>query len=129
MRELDFLDGFTSPTAPSEGSTSQTLANAQAATNITGLLLDNTLFRGYVVEMDISRKTASSERRAMKRLVFLWDTTAAAWTVCDTEDNTGTDSGVTISMSSQQVQYATDSQAGSSYAGTGKWKIVRRYAV
>jgi hypothetical protein len=132
MRILDFADFFSSASSPTvidSAPVTQTLANNQAATNITSLSFDNTIYRGAVVEMDVSRKTASSERRGMKKLVFVYDTTALAWAVVDSEDNTGTDTGVTISMSGDQVQYATDNQAGASYAGSGKWNILRRYLV
>jgi hypothetical protein len=128
MRLLDFSDGFTSASAPvisADTSTTQTIANNQSATNVTGLVL--TSLRGAVVEMEISRKTTLSELRGMKRLVFLYDSTSALWYVSDTEDNTGADTDVTITVSGNQVQYESSNQAGASYVGTAKWTILRSY--
>lgn len=130
MRVLDFSDGFTSSSDPSDGSTSQTLANNQAATDVTGLLFSSSTYRGAVVEVEVKRKTDSTERRGFVTLRLVYDSTAAAWTLLSVdEDNTGTDLGVTwTSTSAGQVKYATDNQAGTNYAGTGKWRIIRRYA-
>lgn len=131
MRELDFVDGFESSSSPGDSSTSQTLANAQAATDVTSLLFSSATYRGVVVEVEVSRKTGSSERRGFVKLKLVYDTTAVSWVlVAVEEENTGTDLGVTWTVTAVgQVQYATDSQSGASYAGTGKWKILRRYSV
>ena len=134
-RIINFSDGFTSATAPSltgsTASTTQTLANAQSATNITSLSFSSATYRGAVFEIEVSRKTASSERRGLISCMVCYDTTAVSWTLVRyDEDNSGTDLGVTITITAGgQVQYATDSQSGASYAGTGKWNILRSYGV
>ena len=130
MREADFSDTIESSSAPSDASTSQTLANNQAAADVTSMLFSSATYRGVVVEIEVSRKTASSERRGFVTLRLVYDTTAASWVIVDvTEDNTGTDLGVTWTVTAAgQVKYATDNQSGASYAGTGKWKILRRYS-
>lgn len=129
MRTLDFADGFTSASSPTVGSpTTQTIANAQAATNITNLSVDHLVYRSAIIELEYSRKTASSERRGVKKITCVWDTTAGAWVVIDAESNNDVDSGITITFSGDNVQYATDSQAGATYVGTAKWQFLRRYA-
>lgn len=134
MRELDFLDGYESSSSPGDGSTTHTLANGAAATNVTGLAFDETLYRTYVFEMDVKRATTLTERRGTILGRAMWNALADAWVL--TYDTENQDSAnpleVTLTLSgtkSRQVQAATDTQAGASYVGNGKWKILRRYSV
>jgi hypothetical protein len=125
MRAYDFSTAWSADGTPATEST-VSLANNQAATNLTGVLFDNTVHRGAIIEMYIRRKTDSSERNCHRLLKVSYDTTAAAWRIDeDTEENNGTASGVTLSLSSGQVQYATDNQAGTNYAGLASIAIRR----
>lgn len=135
MRTLDFSDGYTSASSPGAGdaSTSQTLTNAASATNITGALLSSATYRGAIFEMEVSRVTASSERRSFLTFKTNYKASATAGfyqTAFDEDVMDGSaDSGVTLSITlAGQMQYATDSQSGASYVATGKWRWVRRYS-
>jgi hypothetical protein len=135
MRELDFSDGFTSASAPASGSaTSQTLSNNVAATNVTGALLSSATYRGAIIEMEVSRVTASSERRSLITFSVQYKASATSgWYISRYDEDvmdTSAESGVTLTITlAGQVQYATDNQAGASYVGTGKWQFLRRYGV
>lgn len=125
MRAYDFSTAWSAEGTPATEAT-VSLANNQSATNLTGVSFDNTVSRGGIVEMYIRRKTDSSERNCHRILKVSYDTTATAWRIDeDTEDNNGTASGVTLSLSGGQVQYATDNQAGSNYVGLASIAIRR----
>ena len=130
MRELDFADSFTSASAPGSTTTEQSIANNQvSAANITSLSFSSSSYRGAVIEYDMRRFTDSSERRAVGELAVIYNTTSAIWAIVkDTQHNEGTDHGVAFTITAGgQVQYTSDNQAGTSYAGSMKWKVLRRY--
>jgi len=133
LRELDFSDGFESASIPVDsGTTTQTINNGQATTNITGMVFSSTTYRTIVIEYDVLRSTATNERVAVGILKLQYSPTGAAWEIAsDVQDHEQSeDHGITFSITAAgQARYSSDTLAGASYSGSMKWKVLRRYSV
>ena len=94
------------------------IANNQAATNVTGLVFAGSSYRTAFIDYQVYRTTSTTERVESGVLVANYKTVAAAWYI----DNLGGflgDSGVTFTITaSGQVQAASDNMSsGSAYTG------------
>lgn len=106
--------------------TTQDLADNQvAAADVTGLLLDKTLWRSAIVEADISRRdtaTPGSELRWVGTLRAYHSKESDGWTlqvISGGPDSVGgKPAGVTFSVTNAgQVQYTSHDLAGAAYVG------------
>ena len=103
-----------------------TLANNQGvAASITGLSFDPNLYRGVIIEYDIYRKTAtgSTECREIGRLILTYSTEDGAWTFERDAVATKNDTGITFSMSGNQLKYVSTNISGSSYVGNFNYRV------
>lgn len=99
------------------------LANNQAATNITGLVLDKTLYKSALVFFQARRKTDAGEAVFVGRMALMYRDFTNAWDLA--VDGLGDELGVTFSITGAgQVQYATDNMAGAGYSGKIVFKAV-----
>lgn len=100
-----------------------TIANNQAvAASLAGLTLDSTKGQTYTMDFELVRKTDSSERVARGILRATYHTSTGLWDITPSGAYDGDLHGVTFSMSSNQVKYVSDNQAGTNYVGTLKIK-------
>lgn len=104
--------------------TSFTLANGQAsAANVTGLSFNKDNHKGAQVWAQVTRKTGTNESVSIGRLLLYYKTNSAAWYLED--ELMGDDDGVVFSITSAgQVQYTSDTMAGSGYSGTIKFRAM-----
>lgn len=124
---VTFPDGFTSATEPEvEGESQQdfTILNNQASfTNLTGLVLDNSVSETYLASYQLKRGTYKQDGELMFRYV------SGAWTISmgnydgDTmiKDALASGQDIVLGFSGGQVQY----KSGNDSAGTLKILIKR----
>jgi hypothetical protein len=99
--------------------------NQVAAADVTGLLLDKTLWRSALIEVDISRRdtaTPGSELRWVGTLRALHTKEDDAWALAvisgGPDSVNGKPGGVTFSITAAgQVQYTSHDLAGAAYVG------------
>lgn len=103
-----------------------TIANNQvAAADITGLVLDSTLYKSVKVYFELHRKTDADERLANGFLTAL-KKDGAAWDITTGGSYDGDATGVTFSiLPSGQVQYTSNNMAGANYSGTIVFRDLR----
>lgn len=105
--------------------TELTIANAQTAATLTGLLLDSTSYKSVRIFGELRRKTDSSEVVKNGWLVAVYKDSTAAWEITEELQGEGDDVGVTFAMDGSQVEYTSSNQTGGNYTGTFKIKEVR----
>jgi hypothetical protein len=100
--------------------TSFNVANNQSsAANITGLLFDTATIRSAIVSYSIYRSTNSAEYSECGNIYVTYNSIAGSWDIAQTCVGS---SGVTMSITSAgQIQYTTDSMAGTGYSGKLKF--------
>ena len=115
--------------------TSFSLANAQAATDVTGLLFSSASVHRAVVEFSIRRRDDSAEQDCAGRATFIFKKDAATWDVqveFSGDAESGRPCGVTLSITAGgQVQYETvdfNGGVGANYAGELRFDVIKRYA-
>lgn len=129
MRILDFSDGFSSSSAPSASSIAFTFANNQSTANVTGALLDSTLYSSSLITVYLKRKTSTGYRFARVYIDAIYNSFTSGWELVDYVEKgstnlTGEPSGITWSLTSAgQLQYATDNMAGASYTGVSSFAV------
>lgn len=115
--------------------TSFSLLNAQAATDVTGLLFSSATFHRAVIEFAIRRRDDSAEQDCAGRIIAVFKKDAATWDLQveyagDTES--GQPCGTTLSITAAgQIQYQTvdfNGGVGANYAGELRFDVVKRYA-
>ena len=101
--------------------TSFSLANNTASpSNVTSAVFSTTLVRSFIMSYSIYISTTTTEHSANGTLYGNYKSTAATWDLAETY--TGSDSGVTFSITSGgQIQYTTTNVGGSSYSGKLKF--------
>ena len=111
------------------------LANAQSATDVTGLLFSSASFHRIVMEFSIRRRDDSAEQDCAGRAVFIYKRDAATWDLqveYSGDAETGRPCGVTLSITGAgQVQYSTvdfNGGVGSGYSGELRYDVIKRYA-
>lgn len=104
--------------------TEATIANGQGgATDVTGLLLDSAEVGSAIISTEIRRKTDSNESVSVGHLLARYLEATSTWAIEDVLS--GDASGVTFSITAGgQVQYTSDTLAGTNYAGTMKFKAI-----
>lgn len=103
-----------------------TIANNASATSITGLNIDNLVYKGAKISYCLERKTDSSNVQAVGDIFIIWDSADLAWRITWTSNFDDELMGVTFTITSGgQVQYASDNMAGTSYVGTFKSFLMR----
>lgn len=93
--------------------------NETGPTDITGMLCDETSYRGYTFRYDLKRKTdtASSEVQARGRIQVAYSEEDTEWQIVGNKF-WGDDTGVTITLTAAgQFQYASTNISGSNYEG------------
>lgn len=114
-----------------DGDTSFTIANNQsAAANVTGLLIDGSSTRSFVLDYSIYRQTATalSGVAQIGQLRGVYNTQSATWFMSD--DYSGQNAGVTFAiLSSGQIRYTSSNISGTSYVGTLKYAIRKTFGV
>ena len=113
----------------SKHATEFTFANNQTSwADVTGLTFDFPSSRSAIVTVDIMRRTdtASSEVRAIARLVLAWRPQDVAWEILsqsfDGDEDHGVEFQVVTTDTLGQVQYRSTSISGSNYYGLSKYK-------
>jgi len=116
------LEGFTG--SGYIGETSMTLANGQAsAADVTGLVLSAASYTGAIIYMQIRRKTGTNEVIANGLVKIFYRQNTTTWEIID--ELSGDYTGVTLSITSAgQVQYVSDTLAGSTYVGLLSYKAM-----
>ncbi len=112
----------------------QVIANNQvSAANITGLVFDKTAYYGARVAFQINRKTdtAASESVFSGELWCQYSAQDDSWKiVMDAKGEDADSTGMVFSITSAgQVQYTSDSIAGSNYVGHIRVTDVKRFAI
>lgn len=100
--------------------TNFTIANGQSsAANVSSLSFDVGTIRSAIVSYSIYRSTSTAEAGECGFLLLTYLTTANAWTLASYSND---DSGVSFSITAAgQLQYVSDTIAGSSYSGLMKF--------
>lgn len=95
----------------------QTINNLAAATNLTGVVFAAASFKAAYFKFDIFRRTDSTNKKETGEAWLTYNSETATWAI--EVSSHFDDSGVVLSVTAGgQVQYASDSMAGASYAGT-----------
>lgn len=135
-KEVRYDDGVKVHTVVSKDKeTPLALLNAQAASDVTGLLLSSITHHRVVLEFAIRRRDDSAEQDCAGRATFIYKKDAASWDVqveYAGDAEIGQPCGVTLTITGAgQVQYATvdfNGGVGANYAGELRWDILKRYA-
>jgi hypothetical protein len=101
-----------------------TLANNQATTNVTGLILDKTKRQSALIACEVHRKTSTTEAIAVGFLKCIYRALTDTWDIAD--ELSGDDHGVTFTIdpTTGQVKYATTNySSGTGYTGTLKYRL------
>lgn len=100
------------------------IANSQASpANITGLVFDHTMFSSAIAFVEIRRTTGSTEVVASGFLFLVYRAATSAWDMA--ANIPGDAHGVTFTITTAgQVQYTSDTTAGSGYSGFVKFKAI-----
>lgn len=103
--------------------TAFTFANAQgSAADVTGLLFSSSVCKSANVWISSRRKTDTNTLYTEIELWLSYNALTSSWQVSDQVDH-GDPSGLTLSITAGgQVQYTSDSLAGSNYSGASKYK-------
>jgi len=104
---------------------SLTIANGQAsALSLSGLLYDFNTYVGVIIAFRLRRKTDSNTLLDVGELFLAYNDVAANWRIrqFNSMDSTGVEFSIT---SGGQVQYVSDTLAGTNYNGQLKTKVIR----
>ena len=111
------------------------LANAQAATDVTGLLFSSASIHRAVIEFAIRRRDDTAEQDCAGRITAVFKKDIATWDLqveFAGDAETGQPCGTTFSITAGgQIQYATvdfNGGVGTNYAGYLRFDTVKRYA-
>lgn len=115
---------FRSVSTSSSGQSTATIANNQvAAANVTGALVNHSLYRGFIFKYDISRKTGTNESRTIGSVAFFWRALSSTWDM-GLDNFDGDSHGISWSITSGgQVQYTSDSMSGTGYVGKASFTL------
>lgn len=103
--------------------TTQSVANTQAATNVTGLSFDSTAVKSAIVPISVRRKTDSAENVATGFLHVHYKNLTSTWDLIPALP--GDETGVTFTITAGgQIQYASDTLAGANYVGALTYKAI-----
>lgn len=104
--------------------TLDTIANNQGSpTSITGFLFDSSDYRSAHVFVEVRRKTDTNEKKSIGFIRALYRENSSTWELID--ELGGDDDGVIFSITAGgQVQYTSDSLAGSNYVGEIRFKAL-----
>ena len=104
---------------------SATIANNQSsATDITGMILNDTLYRGFTIDYLIWRATDINSRIQYGQLRAVYNANTSTWYLSD--NYSGQDAGVEFSMNVNQVQYTSNNLTGADYSGYIKFIYARQ---
>jgi stress response protein SCP2 len=106
------------------GETSFTLANNTGPANVTGLIIDKTLYKSAQIFAEVRRKTATNEAISNGKITIQYRDNTTTWELLD--ELNGDDDGVvfTVNASTGQIQYTSDNMSGTGYSGTIKFKVM-----
>lgn len=107
-----------------KGETSINCANNQvSAADLTGLVFAAASYKSALIQMEIRRKTDSSELIALGHVHAIYRNSTSQWELIDGGSLPGDETGVTLSITAAgQVKYVSDSLSGANYVGTIKFK-------
>jgi hypothetical protein len=106
------------------GETSFAIANNTGPANVTGLIIDSTLYKSAHIFAEVRRKTDSSEAISNGKITIQYRDNTTTWELLD--ELNGDDDGVTFTVhaTTGQILYTSDNMSGSSYSGTIKFKVM-----
>lgn len=106
--------------------TTFTIANNQAsAASVTGLDLDESIYKSYIIFAEVRRKTDSSEVVSVGQIMAFYYDSTSSWLENIIDQLSGDDDGVTFSITAAgQIQYVSDNMAGSNYSGQMTFKAI-----
>jgi hypothetical protein len=130
MRVLDFNDGFETNGVPTVTNIAQqeliaNILNGQdVAANVTGMIANESSFHKVTFKVRVYRKTDLEERAETFFLNLEYMPDLGEWIGEIESRNNEIESGVTFTIQeSGQVQYVSDTIAGSNYEGYAKWTV------
>lgn len=107
--------------------TQMTLANNQAATNITSMVTDHNTYRSVTYEYTVERRSAAAGYRQRGEIIAEYEAFAGTWSLVDNvkKGSSGPTTGVTftIDTATGQVKYATD-DLSSQTVGKLRWRCI-----
>ena len=106
-----------------------TIANNQSSpANITGLVLDKTLYGFYKIQYTYFRQTSSENERVYGYINCHYNSITDVWT-CDDKQDGGDLGWVGFDVSGQQLQYTSSNMSGTGYVGTLTYKIENSFNI
>lgn len=113
---------------PDYSSTFSIANNQSSSANITDLIIDPVLYRGFTLEYTLYRTTDTNEVAQIGRLRGVYKAIAGTWAL--TDDYSGDNAGVSFTItSSGQIQYTSTDLTGTSYSGILDHKIIQLFEV
>jgi len=94
--------------------------NQVAPTDVTGMTVDSSLYRGATVWYQVTRETATNELVGQGYLSLVWKPGALVWDISvgpEGPDAHGVDFTITTTGTVGQVQYTSSNMAGAGYTG------------
>lgn len=94
----------------------QSIANNQAATDVTGLIFNKANIKSAHIAWNLERKTDTQNEQESGWLYVYHDSADDVWRI--STQSVGDDAGVTFTITAAgQVQYASDDLTGTNYSG------------
>lgn len=91
------------------------LNNQSSATDVSGMVLNEGLYRGFTIDYLIWRATDINSKIQYGQLKAVYNANTSTWFLSD--NYTGEDAGVEFSIAINQVQYTSTDLAGADYGG------------
>lgn len=98
--------------------------NQSVATDITGMILNDSLYRGFTIDYLIWRATDINSKIQYGQLRAVYNANTSTWYLSD--NYSGQDAEVEFSININQVQYTSSNLAGADYAGYIKFIYTRQ---
>lgn len=104
-----------------------TITNGATASTVSSMLCDSTIYKTYVFDYTIKRRSSTTSYNGTGKLICEYDERTSTWGITDVNFTSG--HGVVFSIaSSGQVGYTSDTMGGASYTSALDWRIVERFA-
>jgi hypothetical protein len=98
--------------------------NQSSVTDITGMVLNDSLYRGFTIDYLIWRATDINSKTQYGQLRATYNANTSTWYLSD--NYTGEDAGVEFSIALNQVQYTSTEILGADYNGYIKFIFARQ---
>lgn len=100
------------------------LNNQSVATDITGMILNDTLYRGFTIDYLVWRANATESKIQYGQLRAVYNANTSTWYLSD--NFSGQDAGVEFSVNINQVQYTSSNMDPTDYGGYIKFIYARQ---